>query len=201
MEDVVKGEWWRYRLNDSENAHTLNETTREFWAELKAEIPQVAYLSIKGSTIKGYAGHGSDIDAYVVFDRSNDPDNKIKMRICDFVKKFEKKSDTKFHIFMDNLDNLADPYMNYHHAKDLISPTLGEGDRYREVIRNSLGELSKEDLRKWVDYVVDGAMYEHSPVKAIERGLIRPEEEQEYLDVRKRLIRARVENYFVNTSD
>lgn len=202
MERASGNEWWRHRLYDSEGVEEINEITRRFWSEIKIEIPEVLYISVIGSTVKGYANADSDIDAYLVYElKDPSKERDVKVRIHHFVKDFEKRTGQKMSIFLDNSDGITDPKFNYIFAKDLIKPTLGDGDSYRKIIMNSLKGLGKEDLEEWIDYTVDAAAYEHSAVKAIERGIVKPEDEKEYLEARRKLISEKVRRMYVNKND
>ena len=218
-------EWWKHKLFQPKNieGEPVKEEldyVRELFKLASEADPRLKGITIIGSTLKGYAypESKSDIDIGVFCDNPAQLDSRGHHEVDDFFAKFleaEKELNSQREtknlpvfktevVLINNDANYLTPdlikdikYLGTIWAMEcLIFPGVGDLESYRNIVRNEINTYSKTEKEEWLKCLVDSVAKHLNSRKSLARGLIQKEEEQDFLEARKRLVDARVRRIF-----
>ena len=166
----------------------------------------------------------SDIDVMIVYDDSQGISPKSQqVSATDFIVKFydavnnlndirkERKLPTFKIVAITrcNINNLTPrqirelPSLSYlgtegisRYVAGLVFPGVGDLETYRKIVRDEISKYPKDEKENWLKYLIDYAVKGVDSKKTLERGIIKEDEEKDFLEARRKLINARVRRIF-----
>ncbi|MES3031994.1 MAG: hypothetical protein V4699_01995 [Patescibacteria group bacterium] len=218
-------DWWRHKLFQPKNIEGEPVTEelsyiRELFNYVSEKEPRLKGIAVIGSTLKGYSRQNgdkrSDIDIIEICDDSTTTSPR-GMITYDFLAKFhdaQKEFDIKREkeglpnfktegvlktdinqLTPERIKNIEDLGTLWT-ITGLVFPGAGDLETYRKIVRDEINKYPKEEKEKWLKSFINYLEAHFNSRQALERGMIKKEDEEDFLRKRKELLNARVRRVF-----